>query len=272
MAHGEKRQPRFVDMDTPSVARMYDWLLGGTANYESDRDACRRLLDIAPSSQKLAQSNRAFLRRVVRALVKDHGVTQFIDHGSGLPTRDNVHEVAQRLNPASRVVYVDNDPMVLAHGRTTLDEDHRTLILDCDMRETEKILSAARSILDWSKPVAALFVSVLHCLADTDDEGDPARVVRRVAEALPPGSYMVICQLVSDDPQVRDGVTKLMERETHGQWGRVRRTSEVRRFFDGMEIQPPGLGDVIDWRPDTPPPPQHLRPTDWVEWGGLARV
>ncbi|SFY51990.1 SAM-dependent methyltransferase [Streptomyces sp. F-1] len=272
MAYGEKRQPRFVDMDQPSVARMYDWLLGGSANYESDRDACRRLLGIAPSSQNLARSNREFLRRVVRTLVKEHAITQFIDHGSGLPTQDNVHEIAQRLDPDSRVVYVDNDPMVLAHGRTTLAEDDKTLILDCDMRETEKIISAAKTVLDWKKPVAALFVSVLHCLADTEDDRDPARVVRRVAAALPPGSYMVICQLVSDDPKVRDGVTSLMAKETHNQWGRVRTADEVTQFFDGMEIEPPGLGDVIDWRPDAPPPPKHLRPTDWVEWGGLAKV
>ncbi|GHA18718.1 SAM-dependent methyltransferase [Streptomyces echinoruber] len=272
MTHGEKRKPRFVDMDQPSVARMYDWLLGGSANFESDRNACQRLLDIAPSTQKLAQTNRAFLRRVVRALVEEYGITQFIDHGSGLPTQDNVHEIAQRLDPGSRVVYVDNDPMVLAHARTTLDENDRTLVLDYDMRDTESIIRSAKKVLDWTKPVAALFVSVLHCLADTDDERAPDRVVRRVAAALPPGSYMVICQLVSDDAKVRDGVTKLMEQETRGQWGRVRTTEEVARFFDGMQIEPPGLGDVIDWRPDAPPPPKHLRPTDWVEWGGLARI
>lgn len=272
MAYGKKRQPRFVDMDQPSVARMYDWLLGGSANYQSDRDACQRLLGIAPSSQKLAQTNRAFLRRVVRSLVREYGVTQFIDHGSGLPTQDNVHEIAQRLAPTSRVVYVDNDPMVLAHGRTVLDDSDGTLILDCDMRDTEQIISAARGKLSWEKPIAALFVSVLHCLADTDDERDPARVIQRVAAALPPGSYMVICQLVSDEAKVRDGVTNLMAEVTNNQWGRVRRTSEVTRFFDGMVVQPPGLGDVIDWRPDTAPPPEHLRPTDWVEWGGLARI
>ncbi|MDN3265733.1 SAM-dependent methyltransferase [Streptomyces sp. CSDS2] len=272
MGLGEKRQPRFVDMNTPSVARMYDWLLGGSANYESDREACQRLLDIAPSSRQLAQSNRAFLRRVVRTLVRECNVTQFIDHGSGLPTQDNVHEIAQRLNPSSRVVYVDNDPMVLAHGRTTLDEDDRTLILDHDMRDSEEILRTARNFLSWEKPVAALFVSVLHCLPDTDDDRDPACVVRRVAAALPPGSYMVICQLVSDDPEVRKGVTDLMAQVTHDRWGRVRRTAEVERYFDGLHILPPGLGDVIDWRPDVTPPPRHLRPTDWVEWGGVARV
>lgn len=272
MAHGEKRRPRFVDMDTPSVARMYDWLLGGSANYASDRDACHRLLRIAPSSQQLARTNRAFLRRVVRVLVEEFGITQFIDHGSGLPTQDNVHEIAQQLNPESRVVYVDNDPMVLAHGRTMLDEDDKTLILDSDMRDTYRIIEAAKTVLDWGKPVAGLFVSVLHCLADTEDERDPAAVVQRVAAQLPPDSCMVICQLVSDNPEVRDGVTALMETETHGRWGRVRRTSEVERFFDGMQIQPPGLVDVIDWRPEGEPSPKHLRPTDWVEWGGVART
>ncbi|MEU5677017.1 SAM-dependent methyltransferase [Streptomyces rochei] len=273
MAYGEKPQTHVIDTSNASAARMYDWLLGGTENYEVDRVACDELLKIAPSTQQLARSNRDFLRRVVRNLATEKHIAQFLDHGSGLPTQDNVHEVAQRVHPGARVAYVDNDPMVLAHARTSLDDNTNTMVVDCDMRHTHDIRQATDGFLDWSQPIAALFVSVLHCLPDTDDEHDPAAVVRAVADQLVPGSYMVICQLVSDDPSVRDGVTQLMADATHGNWGRVREPHEVRRYFDSLEIEsPPGLVDVIDWRPDSVPPPKHLRPTDWVEWGGVGRV
>jgi Protein of unknown function (DUF574). len=273
MAYGEKPQTHLVDTSKASAARMYDWLLGGTENYAVDREACVELLKIAPSSQQLARSNRDFLRRVVRVLAAEKGITQFLDHGSGLPTQDNVHEVAQRHQRNAKVVYVDDDPMVLAHARTFLDDNENTKVLSFDMRRTHDIKAATEGFLDWGKPIAALFVSVLHCLPDADDDKDPARLIQNVARQLPAGSYMVICQLVSDDPAVRRGVTDLMAAATNGKWGRVREKHEVRRFFDGLDIEePPGLVDVIDWRPDSPPPPMHLRPTDWVEWGGLARV
>ncbi|MFI6808129.1 SAM-dependent methyltransferase [Streptomyces luteogriseus] len=273
MAYGEKSQTRLIDTSKASAARMYDWLLGGTENYEVDRDACSELLKIAPSTQQLARTNRDFLRRVVRILAAEKGINQFLDHGSGLPTQDNVHEVAQRVRPGAKVAYVDNDPMVLAHARTSLDDNENTMVLDHDMRDTRAIRRATAGFLDWSRPIAALFVSVLHCLPDTDDENDPAALVRAVADQLVPGSHMVICQLVSDDSAVRQGVTQLMADATNGHWGRVRETHEVRRYFDPLEIEdPPGLVDVIDWRPDSPPPPAHLRPTDWVEWGGVGCI
>ncbi|MER7118445.1 SAM-dependent methyltransferase [Streptomyces goshikiensis] len=270
MAYGEKPQTRFIDTSRASAARMYDWLLGGTENYEVDRDACAQLLKIAPSTQQLARSNRDFLRRVVRKLAVEKGIGQFLDHGSGLPTQDNVHEIAQRVRPGARVVYVDNDPMVLAHARTSLDDNENTMVLDYDMQQTQEIRRATDGFLDWNEPIAALFVSVLHCLKD---EPGPAVLIEAITQELPPGSYVVICQLVSDDPGVRDGVTKLMELATDNNWGRVRTTSEVLAYFDLLEIEdPPGLVDVNDWWPDCQPPPAHLRPTDWVEWGGLGRV
>ncbi|MGD3109286.1 SAM-dependent methyltransferase [Streptomyces sp. YGL11-2] len=272
MAHGEKSQSRSIDMNTPSVARMYDWLLGGSENFQPDRDACVKLLGIAPTIQQLVRASRAFLRRVVRILVDEFEVIQFLEHGSGLPTRDNVHEVAQRANPNAKVAYIDNDPMVLAHARTTLHENSNVMVVDQDVRDTAKILEATADFFDWTQPIAALFVSVLHCLRDTDDERDPAALVKRVATSLPAGSYMVVCQLVSDDPVVREKVTALMAEATNNNWGRVRQSREVRCYFKGMEIEPPGLVDVVDWRPDTPPPPLNLRPKDCVEWGGVARV
>ncbi|MFI9630511.1 SAM-dependent methyltransferase [Streptomyces sp. NPDC052042] len=272
MVHGENPQTHPIDLTTPSVARMYDALLGGVHNYEVDQQACQDLLRIAPSTQLLARNNRAFLRRVVRILVQEYGIRQFLDHGSGLPTQDNVHEVAQRLDGGCRVAYVDNDPLVHAHGRTTLDENDNTLLVDADMRDTAAIYEATGNFLDWeNEPIAALFVSVLHCLPDSDDEQDPGALIRRVAARLPAGSFLVICQLVSDDATVREGVTRLMAEATGNQWGRVRRSDEVRRYFGDMQIIEPGLVDVVDWRPDAPPPPVEMRATDWVEWGGVAR-
>ncbi|MEU1376231.1 SAM-dependent methyltransferase [Streptomyces triculaminicus] len=277
MVRREKYEAPVVDVHTPSVARMYDWLLGGVDNYLSDRQACAQLLEFAPSSQSLARHNRAFLRRIVRVLVEQYGVEQFIDHGSGLPTQDNVHQVAQRINKDCRVVYVDNDPMVLAHGRTALEENSNTAVIQADMRDTERIFGHAetRRLVRPGRRTAALFVSVLHCIPDTDDDRDPAALVRRVADelrALGPGNLMVVCQLVSDDPAVRENVTRLMAEKTGGAWGRVRERGEVEAYFQGLQVLDPGLVDVIDWRPDSPPPPAELRPPDWVEWGGLARV
>ncbi|RSO06914.1 hypothetical protein DMH18_26015 [Streptomyces sp. WAC 06783] len=274
MHHGAKSISHAIDVHTPSVARMYDWLLGGVENYPADRAACKELLTIAPSTQVLARNNRAFLRRVVRVLAQEYRIRQFLDHGSGLPTQDNVHQIAQGIDAASRVVYIDNDPIVLAHGRTTLAANDRTAVINADMRDTEMIFAHpdVQRLIDLTQPVAALFVSVLHCLPDTGDDNDPGALVKRVAGRLPPGSLLVLCHLVSDRPSVREEVTALMERSTHGNWGRVREQREVAAYFAGMRIIPPGLVDVVDWRPDTPPPPVERRATDWVEWGGVAQL
>ncbi|MFJ8043799.1 SAM-dependent methyltransferase [Kitasatospora sp. NPDC096147] len=257
-----------IDVTTPSAARMYDWLLGGSNNYVADRLAGEELLKIAPSTRELALQNREFLMRVVEHIVREHRITQFIDHGSGLPTQDNVHQVAQRVNPESRVVYVDNDPIVLSHGRTLLRQDERVEILQTDMSDTDAIFGNERvtNLLDLSKPTAALFVSVLHCLPDEDD---PAGLLRRTAERLTPGSVMVICQLVSEDQAVRDGVTNLMK--ATARWGRVRTEQEVNAYFDGLEVKEPGLMDVTFWRPDGKLLPRQ-RTREWIEYGGLAVI
>ncbi|MFF7249935.1 SAM-dependent methyltransferase [Embleya sp. NPDC008237] len=262
--------PPPIDTETPSVARMYDYLLGGTDNYVADRVACEQLLRIVPDTRALALNNRAFLRRVVRVLADRYGIRQFVDHGSGLPTRDNVHQVAQAVDPSCRVVYVDNDPTVLAHGRTLLDEDDEsTLFLQADMRRTDDILDRplVREMIDFDRPVAALFVSVLHCIPEQDD---PKALVRRVAAKLCPGSFLVVCQLVSDDPSVREGVTRFMAEATDGNWGEVRPREAVHDFLEGLEIMPPGLMEVTDWHPDTEP--RVLQSDDFIEYGGLARV
>lgn len=266
----ESLRPSAIDTTVPSVARMYDYFLGGSDNYQSDREACEQLLKQVPSTKVLAVNNRRFLQRVVRLLAREYGVRQFIDHGSGLPTQDNVHQVAQAIDPASRVVYVDSDPIVLAHGRALLDENDRTAVIQADMRDTDGIFGHEETtgLIDFSQPVAALFVSVMHCIPDEDD---PAGLVRRVAERLAPGSFLVVCQLVSDRPEIRKFVTDFMAEATGNNWGRVREEREVAEYFTGLEILDPGLVEVSTWRPDNELAPTQLT-DEWIEWGGLARV
>ncbi|MEU3566813.1 SAM-dependent methyltransferase [Kitasatospora sp. NPDC036755] len=259
-----------IDTSIPSAARMYDWLLGGELNFEADRKACEDLLKIAPSSRELALNNRWFLERVVRFLARERGITQFLDHGSGLPTRPNVHQVAQEVRADSRVAYIDIDPIVIAHGRTSLDVNSGTRFIEASMTDTGRIIEQASKgrFIDFSQPVAALWVSVIHCLKDAEE---PEAMIRRMREHLAPGSYLVICQLVSDDKQVRKAVTDLMDQGTGGHWGRVREKRDVRRYFSGLAVLPPYLVDVTHWRPDS----ELRRPQathEWIEFGGVARI
>jgi hypothetical protein len=251
---------------------MYDYLLGGRYNYPSDREACEELLKSAPSTKELALNNRAFLARVVEHIARHYGIRQFIDHGSGLPTQNNVHQIAQRVHKDSQVVYVDNDPMVLGYGRALLDENPNVKILSADMTDTETIRRGVAGRIDLREPVAALFVSVAHCIPD-DAEGGPKAMIERTVDLLVPDSVVVVCQLVSDDVGVRDAVTELMREQTGDRWGRVRTEADVRGFFDlsRLHIEEPGLMDVTDWRPDSRPLPKQAT-HEWIEFGGLARV
>ncbi|MCM2417741.1 SAM-dependent methyltransferase [Streptomyces sp. RKAG293] len=270
MSYSDTPLPVTVDVNVPSVARMYDFLLGGKDSYPVDQDACAALLEEVPSTKALAVNNRRFLQRAVRTLASEYGIRQFVDHGSGLPTQDNVHQVAQRVDPSCRVVYIDNDPMVMAHGRAILEENTSTTVIHADMRDTDTIFEHpdTRRLIDPDQPTAALFVSVLHCIPDQDD---PAALVRRVADRLAPGSFLVVCQLVSDDPKVRDFVTTFMDEQTHGHWGRVREEKDVQDFVTGMDILTPGLVEVSTWRPDTDLFP-HQATQEWTEFGGVVRL
>ncbi|MFF4503820.1 SAM-dependent methyltransferase [Streptomyces sp. NPDC001401] len=261
-----------IDATVPTAARMYDHYLGGKDNYAVDRAACEELDKVVPSTRALALNNRRFLQRVVGTLAREYGMRQFLDHGSGLPTQNNVHQVAQQVDPASRVVYVDNDPMVLVHGRALLEQDERTAVIQADLRETDAIFSHAdtQRLIDFSQPVAVLFNSVFHCIPDSDSDGPPA-VVRRVAERLVPGSCLVMCQLVSEDPEVRDFVTNFMDQATQGHWGRVRQEKDVAAWFEGMDILEPGLVEVSTWRPDNEVAPRQLT-QEWIEFGGVGRL
>ncbi|MGW0190806.1 SAM-dependent methyltransferase [Streptomyces sp. NPDC003362] len=260
-----------IDANIPTAARMYDYYLGGKDNYAADRAACEELDKVVPSTRRLALNNRRFLQRVVRTLAEEHGIRQFLDHGSGLPTQDNVHQVAQRHDPSAHVVYVDNDPMVLVHGRALLEQDERTTVIHADMRETEAIFEhpETRRLIDFDRPVAVLFNSVFHCIPDSDTDG-PLAVVRRVTERLAPGSFLLMCQLVSEDPEVRKFVTDFMDQATQGHWGRVREPKDVAEWFEGLEILEPGLVEVSTWRPDSEVAPRQLT-HEWIEFGGVAR-
>ncbi|MFR9673584.1 SAM-dependent methyltransferase [Streptomyces sp. TR06-5] len=259
-----------VDVNVPSVARMYDYYLGGKDNYAVDRAAVAELDKVVPSTKPLAINNRRFLQRVVRRLAEDHGIRQFLDHGSGLPTQDNVHQVAQRIDPGSHVVYVDDDPIVLAHGRALLEEDERTVVIQADMRQTDEIFGhpEVRRLIDLEQPVAALFVSVMHCIPDPG----PEELLKRVVEKLPSGSFIVLNQLVSENKETRDSVTNFMDETTQGHWGRVREPHEVEKYFEGLEVVEPGLGRINDWRPDSELALKEPDTGDWFEFGGVARV
>ncbi|MFF2012588.1 SAM-dependent methyltransferase [Streptomyces sp. NPDC058195] len=258
-----------MDVTKASVARMYDYLLGGTDNYESDWAACEELLRIAPSTQQIALTNRRFLERAVKYIADTGEVDQYIDHGSGLPTQNNVHQVAQRVSRNARVMYVDNDPIVLAHGRMMLEENKYTAVINANMLCTDQIFDRAKKLKLYrpDRPAAALFVSVLHCLRN---EEDPWGLVRNVIDRLPSGSYLVLCHLASDDPRLREEVTALMRRVTDGKWGRVRSIEQVERFFDGLEIIG-DLGDVSRWRPGSGLVPLQAE-NEWIEYGGVGRV
>jgi hypothetical protein len=264
--HG--RVPPQIDHSKPSVARGYDYLLGGKDNYQVDREAAEALLAIAPSSRALAVNNRRFLQRTVRYIAEHEGIEQFLDHGSGLPTQDNVHQIAQRFAPGSRVVYVDNDPIVLAHGRALLAENQQTIVLTADMRDVDGILGdpGLRRLIDVGEPVAVLFVSVLHCIPDSDD---PAGLVHRIMDRVAPGSCLVLSHLVSDDRGSRQKITDFMLAATQGNWGRVRTAEEVAGWFEGLELLSPGLVEASQWRPDSQDRAQDTM--EWIEFAGVAR-
>lgn len=270
-----------VDPTVPSVARIYDYAIGGKDNFKVDRDAAQAIVAEVPEALLFARENRSFLRRAVRFLAAECGIRQFIDNGSGLPTADNVHQIAQRCEPGARVVYVDNDPVVLAYGRALLADDGNTAVLQADLALPERIIADARTrqLIDFTEPTAVLYVSVLHCIPD---EAAPGEAVARMLDAVPSGSYLVLSHIVSEDREAAARFTEFMTSSTT--WGRVRSPQEVAEIFDGLELLEPGLVDVVDWRPDPEEPvwsvtdsPFGEFPVDPVgpkklwELGGIAR-
>lgn len=249
--------PTNIDVTKPNVARMYDFFLGGKNNFAADREAANKVIDAAPQAPALARENRAFIGRAVRYLTQA-GIRQFIDIGSGLPTRENVHEVAQRAASDARVAYVDNDPVVLSHSRALLATDNQTLVIEADMRRPGDILDhrALREVIDLGQPVAVLFTSTLHLIAD--DEG-PAEIVAHVRDRIAPGSYVVISHTTPETSaeEARQGAQVYARASSTTQTLRDR--DQILRFFDGFDLIPPGLVPLPDWRPDLLPAPRQRR-------------
>ncbi len=241
-------------MTTPSIARSYDAMLGGKDNYSVDREFIAKTLQHAPSMYPLTRDNRAWLIRVVRYLARQAGIDQFLDCGSGLPTTENTHQAVQRLNTESTVVYVDNDPVVLAHGRALLEENDRTHLAQADFRYPEQLLGEpkVRKHLDFTKPIGFLQVGSLHHASDADQ---PHEFMKRYVDALPSGSYIAVshfCQ-PGDDSESSRLATELEDLfQADASTGRFRTPDEIAGFFDGLDLIEPGLTLLADWWPDGP--------------------
>jgi hypothetical protein len=240
--------PPGIDASVATAARMYDYWLGGHDNFTADRIAALRVAEVSPEIPLVAKANRAFLGRAVRFLAGEAGIRQFLDLGTGLPTKGNVHQVAQAIAPGARVVYVDNDPMVLAHSRALKTGDS-TAVIQADLRDAGAILGHpdTRRLIDFSEPLAVLFVSVLHFVGDPDAHA----AVARLTGASAPGSYLVLSHGSSEpDPQRAAAGAALLASTASPATPRTR--EEILAFFNGLEILEPGLVPVQQWRPDEP--------------------
>jgi S-adenosyl methyltransferase len=241
--------PEDVDLNTPSAARMYDYYLGGAHNFGVDRELARQVLDLYPDGQRIAQSNRAFLHRSVRYLVAQ-GVRQFIDIGSGIPTEGNTHETAQQVAPESRVLYVDHDPVAVAHSELLLSGVPGTGVLRADLRRPQDIVKSAElgSLIDLSEPVGLMMVAVLHFVSEDDD---PVGAIAQFHAAVAPGSYLVISH-GSDEVRQAEAQRAKELYESANDKGTFRSRARLRELFEGWELVDPGVVWVPQWRPDWP--------------------
>jgi hypothetical protein len=265
MASDSGKPPKF-DTSVAHPARVYDYWLGGKDNFAADREVAERVLAVTPGLRFRVRANRAFLARAVRYLTAEAGIRQFLDIGTGIPTANNTHEVAQAAAPECRIVYVDNDPIVLAHARALLASSPQgaTAYIDADLRNTQEILDAAAKTLDFSQPVALMLLGILHLVSDAED---PYAIVTRLLAALPSGSYLAISHPASDiNAGQAEAQRRYNERVSTPQT--LRTHAEVCRFFDGLSLVPPGVVYVHTWRPD----PGDDAPEDVASaHGGVAR-
>lgn len=263
--------PQGIDISVPSVSRMYDFYLGGSHNFEVDREAARKAMEFMPGLPKIMQANRAFMRRAVQYAV-DEGISQFLDIGSGIPTFGNVHEVAQAADPAAKVAYVDHDPVAVAHSQAVLEGVDNTAIAAADLRRPQDILKSPviSGLIDFDRPVALLLVAVLHFVEDADD---PYTAVAELREALAPGSLLVMTHASYE------GIP-LTEAEAGGAVGVyrdirnpliMRSRAEVSRFFEGYEMVDPGLVPMPEWRPDAPVTEGQEDPFAFSGFAGVGR-
>jgi hypothetical protein len=241
-----------IDVSRPNVARVYDAFLGGKDNFAADREFVAKAMQIAPKAPLAAQANRAFLRRVVRFLVGEAGITQLLDIGSGLPTQGNVSEVAHEIDPAVRVVYVDNDPMVYTHSKALLADARTTDIVSGDIRRPAEILAdpEVRALIDFDRPVGLLLIAILHHI---EDDEDPAGIAAQLRDAMPPGSYLAISSFRmpgADLPELRaatiEGEKLLTGKLGSGRW---REDEEILAWFGDWELLEPGWVSLAEWRP-----------------------
>ncbi len=254
------------DTSVPHIARVYDYWLGGKDNFAADRELGERTLAAYPNLVFSVRANRAFLARSVRFLAGEAGISQFLDIGTGIPTANNTHEVAQRVAPDSRIVYVDNDPIVLSHARALLTSNREgaCAYLDADLRDPEKILAAAADTLDFSKPVAVMLIAVLHFVGDDDEASE---IVYRLMDACAGGSFVAISHAASDIDAAEQ--TEMVRRlnQSVAEKATLRDRAGVARLFDGFELVEPGVVRTAEWRPDS----ELEAASPAAVWAGVAR-
>jgi hypothetical protein len=259
-------EPAEVDTSVAHPARVYDYWLGGKDNFAADREVGDRVLAATPGLRERVRANRAFLVRAVRYLATEAGIRQFLDIGTGIPSANNTHEIAQQAAPDSRIVYVDNDPIVLTHARALLASGPKGSIqyIDGDVRDVASITGAAANTLDFTQPTALMLLGILHLIQDAEG---PYEIVARLMAALPSGSYLAISHPASDiHPGQAEAQRRYNERVSTPQTLRTR--AEVSEFFEGLDLVPPGLVYVHTWRPG----PDDIVPPDGVSaYGGVAR-
>jgi trans-aconitate methyltransferase len=246
-------KPPDIDTSVPHQARVYNYWLGGKDNFAADRAAGEKVLQAYPDLAVMARANRAFLGRAVRFLAAEAGIRQFLDIGTGIPSANNTHEVAQDVAPRSRIVYVDNDPIVLAHARALLTSapEGKTAYLDADANDPDTILARAAGTLDFSQPVAIMLLAILQVIKD------PYALVSRLVEAVPPGSYLAISIPASDiQPEAAAAAARRLNEGIPGFTVAFRSHAEVARFFGGLELLEPGAVPVNYWRPGPGGPDQ----------------
>lgn len=239
--------PDEVDIEIPSAARMYDYYLGGSHNFAADRRLAEEYITVLPEIKNISRANRRYLRRAVRMLAAA-GIDQFLDLGSGMPTVGAVHEIAGAVDPGARVVYVDADPVTVAHGRAILAQVPNAVYLHADLCDAERLLAGpgVAAHLDLTRPVAVLMVAVLHFVPDADD---PGRIIAQYRDATVPGSYLVVSHATDDyNPQTMEKATGVYRRASHSMTFRSR--EQIKALFSGYDLIEPGLVDVIHWRPE----------------------
>jgi hypothetical protein len=259
--------PESIDLERPNAARIYDYLLGGAANFAADREFGEQLLTVLPEARPAARMNRAFLHRAVRFCV-DAGIRQFLDVGSGIPTAGNVHEIAQRMDPECRVLYVDIEPVAVTHSELMLRDNAQATAIRADFTDPDSILDseAAREMLDFDEPMALLLVALLHFVPDA---AQPYDAVNRFVSRLASGSYLVLSHSVErPSAEQAKGIDRLYDRaDAPG----VRRTrEEITRFYAGLEMVEPGLVNTPEWRPE-PTDDSANQPGADVAVAGVAR-